>query len=82
MAVFSSNGHPAPKHPPGKATVEDLVRMVKAEVGSCRFGDWESFKEVGGVKAGWMATVRGKGVAKVAASLGEEQGLDEDIQAG
>ena len=71
LAVCTANGHPAPKHPPGKATVDILARMVKAEVGNCRLGDWEAFAEVGGARAGWMTTVRGRGVAKVAAALGE-----------
>ena len=71
LAVFSAEGHAAPKHPPGEATLRTLERMVKAEVGTCRLGDWEAFAEVDGARAGWMTTVRGKGVADVVSRLGE-----------
>ena len=71
LAVYSAEGHAAPKHPPGEATLRTLERMLKAEVGTCRLGDWEAFAEVGGARAGWMTTVRGRGVAGVVEALGE-----------
>ena len=45
--------------------------MLKAEVGTCQLGDWEPFAEIDGVRAGWMSTVRGRGVARVVSQLGE-----------
>ena len=59
-------------HPPGEATLRTLERMLKAEVGTCRLGHWEAVAEVDGARAGWMTTVKGKGVAKVAAALEKE----------
>ena len=44
--------------------------MVKADVGTCQLGHWEAFAEVDGTAAGWMTTVKCRGVAKVAAALG------------
>ena len=46
--------------------------MVKTEVGTCELGDCEAFDEVDGARAGWMTTVRGRGVAGVVEALGEE----------
>ena len=71
LAVCTANGHAALKNPPGPATVEDLLSMLKAEVGTCRLGDWEAFAEVDGARAGWMTTVRGRGVADVVSRLEE-----------
>lgn len=72
LAVSSANGHPAPKHPPGPATIQDLAELVKSEVGVCRLGSWESFAEVGGTPAGWMTTVEGRGVSRTLELLREE----------
>lgn len=69
LAVSGAPGHPTPKHPPGPATLAQLVTMVSAEVGACALGEWESFADRDGTPAGWMTNVQGAGVARAARSL-------------
>lgn len=69
LALATAPGHAAVKHPPGPATVAQLQKMVAAEVGACKLGAWEAYTELDGSVAGWMTTVQGKGVAKMAETL-------------
>ncbi|MCK6506513.1 hypothetical protein L6R53_24590 [Myxococcota bacterium] len=69
LAVSGAPGHPTPKHPPGPATLAQLVSMVAQEVGACALGDWQAFTDRDGSPAGWMTQVQGAGVAQAAAAL-------------
>jgi len=71
LAVASAPGHAAPKHPPGPATVQQLHRIVTAEVGACQIGAWEPYKDLDGSLVGWMTTVAGEGTIKAAQALTE-----------
>jgi hypothetical protein len=69
LAVSGAPGHATPKHPPGPATLAQLVSMVAEEIGACALGEWQSFADRDGSTAGWMTRVQGAGVAKAAADL-------------
>ena len=53
------------------ASVTSVSDTSKAEAGPCALGEWEAFDEVDGARAGWLATVKGRGVAEVVEALGE-----------
>ena len=51
--------------------MQQLHRIVTAEVGACQIGAWEPYKDLDGSLVGWMTTVAGEGTIKAAQALTE-----------